>query len=254
MKPNPHNYKPGHLNSKPNIQPLVPVPDIKGLDNTAEELLKPYVGNAGQETGLGSQIQGMIYVPEVNLHFTETRQFLNKNYPDTQALIPQTRISGRKIFIPMPRQFRAFLKFLRNSRDASHQALFKDITEKRDPYRANRVNARFEQRGNAMWMISEHVLENGDYTTKEQMLQDYLAHDKKPGISLDSWIDSTTSHGLPPANISSGELWYWQPVSGRAAGFLANSGRSSLSCLRDPQYSFSGLGVFVCAEGAAQKK
>lgn len=49
-------------------------------------------------------------------------------------------------------------------------------------------------------------------------------------------------------------VYFWSPVENRVAGFCAGSVRAYLYCVGVPSYSYSSLGVFVCAEGAVGAK
>ncbi|MBU3906789.1 MAG: hypothetical protein KKA64_00905, partial [Nanoarchaeota archaeon] len=84
---------------------------------------------------------------------------------------------------------------------------------------------------------------NRKYEFSKQKLIDCLAKNKTPGISLDAWLDSNATHGLPLAKTSKGDLYYWAPVNGAVSRFDAYSARTGLDCYRDPSYSDSYLGV-----------
>jgi hypothetical protein len=193
-------------------------------------------------------LEGFIYIPEVKLYFTDSKILTGLTWPKTQD-----ELKNKKIAMPTPFQFRAFLKYLRDSKDTKYQDLFKEITEVREPWRSCWINAKFEQRQGGLYMISEDVLDKGAYKNIEQKLDDCLMEDKLPGIDLNSWLDSDSKHGLPKSKIKSGNLYYWSPRAGSVARFLAHSGRALLSCCRYPDNSASALGVFACAEGAAPK-
>ena len=183
--------------------------------------------------------EGLIYIPESNLHFTEERILSGKNWQTTKDIL-----KSQEKAMPTPFQFRAFLKTLRDSPE--YQELYNDITEARDPWRANWLNARFERRKDGMYMISEGALINGEYQDQILKLNDCLMEDKQ--ISLDEYLDSTTLHGLPPANISDGRLYYWYPTNGSVARFYAVSDWASFDCFGDPGSSFDSLGVFACTQ------
>ncbi len=122
---------------------------------------------------------------------------------------------------------------------------FKEITEVRDPYRAEWYSDRFGEN------TIIYTLINPDGTSQEITEPiNGLMEDRKPGINLDYWLDNATPQGLPPLNISQGDLWYWHPVKDRVAGFDADSVRVFLFCDGDPGYSFSALGVRVARRAA----
>ena len=141
--------------------------------------------------------EGFIHVPELYLLFTEERILLDKTYKTTKNILKDQGMA-----IPTPFQFRAFVRHLRDSPE--YQELYEDITGVRKPRRANCINARFERREDGMYMVSKDALINGEYEDQELKLDNCLMESKF--ISLDDWLDSTTPHGLPPANIQKGDL------------------------------------------------
>jgi len=185
--------------------------------------------------------EGLIYVPELDLHFTEERILLGKNWQTTKDTL-----KDQEMAMPTPFQFRAFLKHLRDSKE--HQELYEDITEIRDPYRAEWLNARFNEREDGMYIISEDALINGKYEDQEIKLDNCLMKDKD--ISLDEYLDSTTPHGLPPANtlhgsLKHGSLYYRYPRDNSVARFGSDSFWAGLYCGWVPGGSDSTLGVFA---------
>ncbi|MFA4960393.1 MAG: hypothetical protein WC548_01900 [Candidatus Pacearchaeota archaeon] len=186
-----------------------------------------------------------IYVPSLNLSFSPERMHLGRNWNDTQV-----ELEKQNLFMPTPYQFREFLKYLRDSKNP----LYKEITEVRSPWRSNWINVKFQERKKELYMISEKVIEKGIRKNLSQKVTDYLTQNKTPGISLDSWLDSNNSHGLPSQNILDGNLYYWAPVSGSVARFFADSDWADFYCNGDPSDSYSSLGVYACAEGASAQK
>jgi len=180
-----------------------------------------------------------IYVPELDLFFTEERILLGKNWQTTKDTL-----KTQEMAMPTPFQFRAFLKHLKASKE--HQELYKDITEVRYPYRAEWLNARFKEREDGMYIISEDALIKGKYEDQEIKLDNCLMQDGYTSrcISLDEYLNSTTPHGLPPANIPNGNLNYWYPGDKSVAGFRSDSDWAGLYCGRDPGGSDPALGVF----------
>ena len=187
-------------------------------------------------------IDDWVYVPKIGLYVSEKKLLHNLNYDDTHKELEQLDLS-----MPMPAQFREFLKFLRDSNAQEHQKIFKEITEARDPWRAEWLNAKFEQRSDSRYMLSQNAIENGKCGNIEQKLTNYLNEDKTPGISLDAWLDSKTSHGLPEPTINNGKFYYWAPVSGYVARVDALSLRAVLDCDGHPEALNPSLGVHACA-------
>ena len=182
-----------------------------------------------------TQTEGLIYVPELDLLFTEERILLGKNYQTTKDTLKDQGIA-----MPTPFQFRALLRHLRDTPE--YQELYEGITGVRKPRRANWINARFKEKKDGMYMISEDALINNEYQNQTLKLDDCLMNNRQ--ISLDEWINSTTPDGLPPTNISYGDLYYWHPRDESVARFWSDSGGAVLGCYGDPGGLDSVLGVF----------
>lgn len=131
--------------------------------------------------------------------------------------------------------------------------LYKDITEVRDPWRSEWLDARFvkKQVGKSFGVIPKNELQiayhvpnaQGVLTEVQEPLEPYLDSNKTPGIDLDHWKKSGTKHGLPLKGNRDGGLYYWQPVDGKVAWFGANSDWAYLDCSEDPADRYSDLGV-----------
>ena len=194
-------------------------------------------------------IRDPIYVPEIDLHFIDKRivkGVLNRNYQTTKDVL-----KDQKMAMPTPSQFRAFLKHLRNSQEQEHQDLYRNLSRSYNQYLSTWLNARFEERDGGMYMISEDVLIDGECKDQELKLNDCLMNDRRiphKGISLDEWLDSTTPHGLPYANIPDGDLFYSHPMDGRVAWFGSyNTKIAQFSCEVDPKFHDYQIGSFgVC--------
>jgi hypothetical protein len=114
--------------------------------------------------------------------------------------------------------------------------IYDGITEVKDPWRAEWLDAYFENRNNELYILTENK-------AKAEKLQPCLMEDKTPGINLEYWLKNATPQGFPPKNIPDGKLYFWHPREDAVAGFSAGSGRSYLDCGYGPQYSDSALGV-----------
>ena len=89
-------------------------------------------------------------------------------------------------------------------------------------------------------MMFEDALINGEYKNQTLKLDDCLMNDRQ--ISLDEWLNSTKPHGLPPTNISGGNLYYWHPRDNSVARFRSSSDWAVLSCCGGPGGSFPHSG------------
>lgn len=183
------------------------------LKNTAKELNgKEYIGEINQNNALDLIIE----LKGLTLNIKQFKDYLNllKN--------------GNKVYDGRGK--------LASSMECLN--LFNEITEKRNPWRGEYLNARFEQKNDGLYSLSKYLKEN-----KEIKLNNYLKSDKCPGISLDDWLSSNESHGLPKSDIQNGDLYYFSPRDKSIARFYADSDWVSLICNWDPSDSGPALGV-----------
>ena len=123
---------------------------------------------------------------------------------------------------------------------------FKDITEKRNPWKGQWLNHRYSKKDLDI-QVTYHKF---DFSGKlievtEPLDEDTLMQDKTPGISLDDCIENPNSQGLPRKTVKKGSLWYWHPRKGSVAGFDAGADGAYLDCVRYPRFSNSDGGVAV---------
>jgi len=118
-------------------------------------------------------------------------------------------------------------------------AILSDIVEIKDPWRAEWLDAKFGKN-----TITYHKIKT-DGTLEEvtEPLRDCLMEDRQPGIDYDNWLKNATPQGLPPKNISKGDLWYWAPREDAVASFGASSVGAYLYCYGGPRGSYPALGV-----------
>lgn len=181
-----------------------------------------------------------IYVPSINLWIAKERTHLNKNWFECHQLLQQE--NKRMPTIP---EFIEFLKYCREN----YEEVYKEITEVRNPWRTEWLDAYFKIKGKDLYINCNHVLDpKGNLIPKNSEILDKntLRGDKTPGISLDDYLDSNhTSQGPPTKKVKTGDLFYWCPRSDNnaVARFNAYSYRAFLSCNRNPYYRNSILGV-----------
>ena len=185
--------------------------------------------------------EGFIYIPTANIHFANQRTHLGKKWDETHELLKQENLR-----MPTIEEFRRTLVYFKNSPERELQNLYNEITEVREPWRSEWIDAYFEKRKDGFYLLTANK-------TKAEKLETCLMKDKTPGILIDDWLEgkNITSQGLPDSNISNGELYYWNPRKDCVAWFVAGSGGSSLNCGGDPSYGYSGLGVFGVTDADA---
>ena len=120
------------------------------------------------------------------------------------------------------------------------------------------LDALFKKDKSGLYMITNHRV-TMDGSGEKQLqgekvpLDSYLKKDRVyTSLSFNDQGLPTTESSL--TNYSQGEnIRYWHPVKNRVAGFVADSDRAGLGCLRGPSDRDGSLGVFPCAEGTRAK-
>ena len=204
-----------------------------------EELEKP---KQDLESKSKPDTNDFIYVPSISLYVAKQRTFQNKNWFDCHKELQKN--NQRMLIIP---EFIEFLKYLKSSINSEYLTIYKDITEVKDPWRAEWLDADLKVKNKQLYINYNHVLDSkGNLIPKNSELldKDTLMKDKKPGISLDEWLDNHTIPGLPTTKTKSGDLYYWCPGDNNSVvGFDADSARVGLDCNGGPSFDYSVLGV-----------
>jgi len=194
------------------------------------------------------------------------REHQNGNYSEVDLLIPfkitylnikweecktPILLASEQGYMPTIRQHLDFLELIKSGEAFDEygykidskllENLFDEITAQRDPWRGEWLDAQFGNR-----TITYHkILQNGSVREITESLDDCLMEDKSPGISLDSWIKTANSYGLPTENTADGSLLYLAPRSGTVAWFVAFSSWTVLRCNANYYERSSTLGVRV---------
>jgi hypothetical protein len=183
-----------------------------------------------------------IHIPSLNLDFSKERTLQFKNWYETHRELQSNGLS-----MPTPMEFLESLKYIKDN----FPQLYKEITEVRNPWRANWLDADFKVKGKNLYINYNHVLDSsGNLIPKNSEILDKntLMKDKTPGISLDDYIlENHTSQGLPNKKVKSGDLYYFNPRSDNnsVVRFSADSDRAYLNCNRYPSNWGSVLGVYA---------
>jgi len=193
-------------------------------------------GNGGEAPPL----EGFIYVPSVNLYVAKEKSHLGKNWYDTHR-----ELHKQNLRMPTIPQFIEFLKYLRVDPTAENTSIYDEITEFGNPWRTEHLDAKFYAKGDKLWIAYNHIVDSdGDLIVQDhEKLEGYLMQDKTPGIRLEHWLNNPTKQGLPQENSEQGDLWYWNPVKNKVAGFVTGPEVAYLSCDANPGFSDSKLGV-----------
>ena len=152
------------------------------------------------------------------------------------------------------RQFVDFLNLLKSGKafdgrgqkisSSELEEILKEITEQRDPWKAEWLDADFKVINEVLHINYAHqAINKALQPQRSEPLQDYLMEDKQ--IDSEDYLKRATFQGLPPADVKSGSLNYLTPLrdNNSVAGFRAGAGGVCLSCQWLPQFSITSLGV-----------
>ena len=181
------------------------------------------------------------------------KSLFNRNWNEQHEQLSQNGMHMLTI-----RKFADFLTLLKtgkaydgNGNRISQQkidSILDEITALRNPWRAEFLDALFEEKNGVLHINYNHRIKNGKLQALNSEPLDCLMQDKTPGINLDSWLKTADKHGLPTTRTKNGDLRYWHPRANRAAGFVADSDWAILDCYRYPEDSDSSLGVRACVD------
>jgi hypothetical protein len=192
-------------------------------------------------------LQGYVYVPSIGLYVAKQRTHIELNWNQTHEALQNEALK-----MPTIPQFLEFLKFLQNGYQdrAEAQLILDDILAKRDPWRAEWLDAKIAKPGADLFYQYEHkIINNQAIPQKSEKLDSCLMED--------CWADifNGNSQGLPTRKLGTNyeqgkNSYFWYPRSDRVARFGANSDGALLDCDRNPANTFPSLGVFACREAA----
>ncbi len=203
------------------MAPIIEVSNdiIKGLD----QLKIPYKLRKSERATQDEYIK----LPS-GIYTARERIIFNKKWSQQNESLKK---SGLGMQIPL--EFVELLKYAKEN----DEELYNEITQVRNPWRAENLDAYFERRKNGMYILTHNK------TKAEKLDEDTLMVDRTPGISIESWLKNPTSQGLPRRDVEAGDLFYWYPRNGAVARFVAFVGRAFLDCGRVPSDKSGDLGV-----------
>jgi hypothetical protein len=186
----------------------------------------------------GSYSYPDLLVPFQRTHFSENWEQAQKSARDENG------------YMFTIRQFADFLRLLKTGkaydgkgekiRDSRLKKLINEITQVKDPWRAEWLDAKFSGTE-----INYHLI-NADGSVKEETANlDCLMEDRTPGLSLDSWLQTANDYGLPTNKTRNGKMYYGYPRNGAVARFVAYADWAYLYCIRDASDADPALGVRI---------
>ena len=194
------------------------------------EMLEKQTAQPDKTTTLFLDKENFVYVPSINLYVAKERKLLGKNWFESHQELQKN--SERMLIIP---EFVEFLKYAKTN----HPEIYNEITEVRNPWRAEWLDADFKVKDKKLYINYNHVLDsNGNliYKNSEVLDKATLMEDKTPGISLEDYLtNNNTKQGLPSKNVKSGDFYYWFPGddNNSVARFDVDSCRAYIFCDRN---------------------
>jgi hypothetical protein len=219
------------------MKEMAPTLDIAGKDfERAKSLLK--LANVNYSIPASNSSDDFVYVPSINLYVARQRTLQGKNWFECHKELQNQ--GERMLTLP---EFVEFLKYTENNLPE----VYKDITEVKNPWRAEWIDADFKTKGRNLYVNSSHILDSkGNLIPQVSEILDRNTLMIDSRISLGDFLHrNNTSQGLPTKNVESGGLYYWYPRSDNnsVARFGAGSGRTSFDCDGNPSSRDSDLGV-----------
>ena len=234
-------------------KPLFPV-NQTGLDEVAKSLLEgdpnpptsaspsgSNIRNAENYVILPGKAHGSYSYP--NLVVAVEKTYLNSNWNQTHEALHR-----ENAFMLSIRQYIDFLQMLqsgtvyngRGTKLASGKVdeILDEILTKREPWRAEWLDAYFKDVNDALNISYEHRIVNGQLKPQRtEALENCVMEDAYVNLF------SANKQGLPTVKARTQETYFWHPRNERVARFRANSDWVGLDADRDPASSDSSLGV-----------
>ncbi len=219
----------------------------KIVPNLAEQVNKEYANRPDKPIKQQSQTQpqiqkniqnldGMIYVPSIDLHFSKKRIYEGEDWYDCHKLLQK---EGTRM--PIIPEFIEFLKHLKNNPNQENTEIYKDITEVRSPWRAEWLDADFKVKKRKLHINYNHVLDS------QGNLQPQNSEKLEACLMENCYADilNPNKQGLPTEKSDNQEFYFWAPMkdNNSVARFVAISDGAYLNCDRGPTNSNASLGV-----------
>lgn len=190
-----------------------------------------------------------VLMPQHGLYVAKHLSHHGKNWYDAHISLQQD--GARMLTI---REYIDFLTLLKSDRiivdlfngleqritAEERERIYKNITEKKDPWRSEWLDADFKVVNETLHINYGHHMVNGS-------LQPTASEPLEKCLMEDGYIDlfSANRHGLPTRKNKKQEFYYFKPLTDNnsVAGFGANSDWAYLNCYGNPQVSNPALGV-----------
>ena len=195
-----------------------------------------------------------IYLPNRKILVAKETSLHGKNWYDAHEEAHKQKARMLNL-----REFADFLLLLKSGKAEDElgnkilkselKEIYKKITEVRNIYRGEWLDAQFEDKNGTMYINYNHRTKSKKLEPlNSESLESCLMNDQTPGIDLEDWLSRANKQGLPVISTKKGDLYYWHPRENAVAGFCAGADRANLDCVGDPSGCSGGLGVRLVRE------
>lgn len=212
------------------------------------------------DSRLSLSLEVLKVAKELNLQVKNNDQgFIGDlTFNETEALYRKLQEEQRMFFLS-PWYFNRFLSHLTEGINERREVKYEDrelvtrerlieikldIMERRDPWRAIWLCARFDSKEGKLTIAHPIVQENGEIKIVPEHLDgDTLMVDKTPGINIEDWVSNNyTPQGLVKNTVKEGRDYSRYPRKGSVPRFYALSDWVSFNCFENHGGSDSSLG------------
>ena len=206
--------------------------------------------NSGESEGSGNsnkppqtrppQLEGMIYVPTVNLYFAKQRSHLGSNWNESQEALHS---EGLKM--PTIKQTWELINYLRTDlNNPEFRRVYDDILKKTSKdWHGEWQNAKFVKEKDGMY-LQEVRFENGNLViSRKRKLEDCLMENGFANINSTNTQGLLTTRSSKSTYVQGENIYFYYPRNGRVARFVAITDRAYLYCDGNPSNRNDLLGV-----------
>ena len=268
------------------IRPLVPPKpeELEGWQERARALLEGNFEKPGQNSGQPFDFKNPNIILRDYVQVPDTKKVISKfellNYNNSNWQDAHFKLHDNKLQMPeVPLFIQHFLNVVDAYKNKGKKQLFDangnsvsekeikdifmhltknhiDIYNSGNPGAWAHLDAKFEQRSDGMYVLSEHRTFKD--TKGNNLLQSKKAEKLEACVANDSFTDlKFNKQGFPIKQSAKQEyrqgenIKFWAPVDGGVARFGAVSVRAYLDCNWYPSFTNSSLGVRSCKAGLA---